>query len=74
MTIPEAAPLVNMTPEAIRGWILNGNCPFGYCIRSKKNRYGRNSYVIIERQLFDFLEGNNVFVCRDGNSNMFNSR
>ena len=60
MTVKEAAQILDMTPLNIRGWILNGDCPFGYVIRKKKNKYGRNTYVIIEQQLTRFLnEGKN---------------
>lgn len=57
MTVKEAAEKLDMSPLNIRGWILNGDCPFGYVIRKRKSRYGRNTYVIIEQLLNKFLEG-----------------
>lgn len=61
MTIPEALkkyPL-NLSPQLIRCWIANGNCPFGYIIRQKNGRTGRNTYFINEALLRDFIEGKN---------------
>lgn len=61
MTIPEALekyPL-NLSPQLIRCWIANGTCPFGYIIRQKNGRTGRNTYFINEAQLRAFIEGKN---------------
>lgn len=57
MTVPEAADIVGISPLNLRGWINYGNCPFGYCIRKREKRTGRNTYVIVEAQLKTFMEG-----------------
>ena len=57
MTVPEAAKLLGMTPFNIHGWILNGDCPFGYCIKKKTRKGGKNTYFVVDQQLYRFLEG-----------------
>lgn len=61
MTIPEALAKypVQLSAQLIRCWINHGTCPFGYVIRERADRYGRNSYYINEQQLRQFLNGEN---------------
>lgn len=59
MTIPQALSKypIQLSEQLIRVWIQNGTCPFGYIIRQKNGRTGRNTYFINEAQLRDFIEG-----------------
>ena len=57
MNVPEAAKIIGISPLNIRGWIESGTCPFGYIVRQKTRKGGRNTYVIIESRLRAFMEG-----------------
>lgn len=53
----DAAKQLGIPEQSLRLWIANGTCPFGYIIRQKNKRNGRNSYYICEEQLRNFIEG-----------------
>lgn len=59
MTIPQALSKypIQLSEQLIRVWIQSGNCPFGFVIRQKNGRTGRNTYYICEKALRDFIEG-----------------
>lgn len=59
MTIQQVAKQLRLSEQLVRVWIANGNCPFGYIIRQKNGRTGRNTYYINEQALKDFIEGKN---------------
>lgn len=59
MTIQQVAKQLRLSEQLVRVWIQNGNCPFGYIIRQKNGRTGRNTYYINEKALKDFIEGKN---------------
>lgn len=67
MTIQQVAKQLRLSEQLVRCWIVNGTCPFGYVIRSKSKRNGRNTYYINEQALKNFIEGKGV---QDG---LFNS-
>lgn len=54
MTVAEASKMVNLSPQLIRVWIQNGNCPFGYIVRKGEDR---NTYLISEALLKKWIEG-----------------
>lgn len=53
MTVKEAAEKLRLSPQLVRLWCQNGNCPFGYVIRLGE----RNTYYINESELKQFIEG-----------------
>ena len=59
MTISEASKKLNLSEQLLRCWIQSGSCEFGYIIRPKASRTGRNTYYINEQALKDFIEGKN---------------
>lgn len=67
MTIQQVAKQLRLSEQLIRVWIQSGNCPFGYVIRQKDKRNGRNTYFINEAQFCNFIEGKGVNT--DGLSN-----
>lgn len=62
MTIPQALSKypIQLSEQLIRVWIQSGSCPFGYVIRPKNKRNGRNTYYINEQALKNFIEGKGV--------------
>lgn len=62
MTIPQALSKypIQLSEQLIRVWIQSGNCPFGYIVRAKDKRNGRNTYYIAEEKLRCFIEGRGV--------------
>lgn len=64
MTIPEALAKypVQLSAQLIRCWISHGTCPFGYIVREKSNRHGKNTYYINEQELRKFLGGEEVCI------------
>lgn len=59
ITVKEASDILEIPVQTLRLWIQNGNCPFGYIIRQKNGRTGRNTYYINEQALRNFIEGKN---------------
>lgn len=59
MTIAQALEKypIQLSAQLIRVWITNNTCPFGYVVRAKDKRNGRNTYYINEMQLKNWLEG-----------------
>lgn len=57
MTIQQVAKQLRLSEQLVRVWIQNGSCPFGYVIRAKDKRNGRNTYYINEQALKNFIEG-----------------
>ena len=60
MTIQQVAKQLRLSEQLVRVWIQSGNCPFGYVIRQKDKRNGRNTYYINEQALKNFIEGKGV--------------
>lgn len=61
MTIKQALEKypIQLSAQLIRVWITNNTCPFGYIVRQKDKKNGRNTYYINETELQLFLAGTN---------------
>lgn len=58
MTIAEAAKKLNVSPQLLRVWAQSEKgCPFCYVVRQKAKNGGRNTYLVNEKMLTDWMEG-----------------
>ena len=58
MTIKEAAEKLNLSPQLLRVWAMNG-CPFIEIIR---NTSSRNTYYVSESRMRKWCEGEQINV------------